>query len=239
MKLAGGLLLLIAAPAAAQWPGEGDIPAVAYPQLREVAARTEDFVPEGWKLELEVSGDLNQDRIADMALVLHKDDPANRLQIWESDPENLYDTNPRVLLVVFGRPEGGFVRAVAEHRLITRLEQGNMEDPFDDLEIVKGTLRLKMHVFMTAGGWWMGNYQFVFRWQNGAMRLIGYDRNGVRRNTGETDRISINYLTRTKLVETGNIDGSTVTSRRLKLPKKPLLDLAQVGDGLMFDPDQE
>lgn len=232
----GGLIALALVQAASSWPGQEGVPAVAYPDLREAAARPQDFVPQGWKLEAEASGDLNGDRVADVALVLHKDDQANRLPIWESDLTNLFDTNPRILLVAFGQRGGGFVRAAAGHRLISRHVQGNMDDPFDGLEIVKGTLRLKMHVFMNAGGWWMGNYQFAFRWQQGAMRLIGYDRDGVQRNTGETDGVSVNYLTGAKLVKSGNIDG-TEKVRRHTIKRKKLLTMEQVGDGLEFSDD--
>jgi len=51
MKLVGGLLLLIAAPAAAQYPGDQEIPPVNYPTIPKTAAAPEGFVPRDWKLE--------------------------------------------------------------------------------------------------------------------------------------------------------------------------------------------
>jgi hypothetical protein len=236
MKYAGGLLLLIPAAAGAQDPGD-EPPPVIYPTIVNQAASIEAFVPMRWKLETQAGGDLNGDGLPDAALVLLMTDP-NNLVPYSWDQNQKYDTNPRVLVVVFARKGGGYELAMANHRLIPRNENQNQDDPLDEIAIRNGVLRAKLRLFMSAGGWWMGNVGYTFRWQQGSFRMIGYDRDGVTRNTGETDRVSINYLTRTKLVEFGNIDGSTASSRRLRLPRKPLLTVDQVGDGLMFDPTE-
>ena len=71
MKLAGGLLLLTAAPAHAQYPGDQEIPPVNFPAIVKTAAGPEGIVPKGWKLEARAAGDLNGDKLSDTALVLH------------------------------------------------------------------------------------------------------------------------------------------------------------------------
>lgn len=236
MKLTGGLGLLVTAPALAQSPGDQSIPPVTYPIIAQRAATPTGFVPKGWVLEAKADGDLNADKRNDAVLVLHMNDPKNFVPSdW--DPNQKYDSNPRMLVVAFAR-NGGYELVAADNALIPRLENQNQDDPFDGVSIRDGTLRIKMHIFMSAGGWWMGAVGYTFRWQAGHLKLIGYERDGVQRNTGETDRVSINYLTRTKLAETGNIDGSTGPSRRERLPAKPLLDLTKIGDGLMFYPDE-
>jgi hypothetical protein len=58
------------------------------------------------------------------------------------------------------------------------------------------------------------------------------------RNSGETENISINYLTGRKVVTTGSIDGRGDRPKTTKLPKKPLLRMDQVVDGLYFEPDE-
>jgi hypothetical protein len=96
-----------------------------------------------------------------------------------------------------------------------------------------------MHLFMSAGGWEMGGTAYTFRWQDGAFRLIGFDRDIVRRNTGDTREISINYLTGRKQLKTGNIGTDGQSSRTVRIARKPLLELGQIGDGLMFDPEEQ
>ena len=235
MKAAFALLLLTTG-GSAQWPGDEEIPAVAMPTLPRQVASVNGFVPKGWLLEASAAGDLNGDQRPDAALVLHMTDPRNRLPS-PGDSERRYDTNPRLLVVAFGRPSGGYQLAVADPRLIPRLESPSQEDPFDELSVKAGVLGVKMHLFMSAGGWEAGGSSYSFRWQNGGFKLIGFDRDTVMRNSGETSEVSINYLTRRKLLKKGNIGSDGQTERWVTIPKKPLIDLTQIGDGLMFDPD--
>jgi len=239
MKRPAGFLLLLFLPAAAgaQSPGNAEIPPVTYPEIPEAGASVEAFVPNGWKLEAKAAGDLNRDGMPDAALVLHRDDPGN-LVPTDWDPDQKYDSNPRMLVVIFGRKEGGYELAAADQKLIPRLENQNQDEPFDEVAIVKGTLRVRMHLFMSAGGWRMGGSSYTFRWQDGGFKLIGFDRDSVMRNSGEMEEVSINYLTRRKQLKTGNIGSDDEVIRTVTMPKKPLLDLAEIGDGLMFDPDE-
>ena len=236
MTFAGGLSLLCAA-AAAQSPGDAEIPPVTYPAIAREGSSPSTFLPKNWELEAQATGDLNGDTLPDAALVLHMTDPAN-LVPSDWDPNQKYDSNPRMLVVLFARAGGGYELAAADHKLIPRLENQNQDEPFDEVAIVKGTLRVKMHVFMSAGGWWMGGSAYTFRWQDGAFKLIGFDRDGVMRNSGETEEISINYLTGKKLEKHGNIETDKESTRTITIARKPLIDLGAIGDGLMFDPDE-
>ena len=237
MRLAGAILLLLGTSVSAQSPGDSEIPPVTYPVIARNGASLEAFVPKMWKLEAKATGDLNGDKLPDAALVLHMQDP-NNMVASDWDPTRKYDSNPRMLLVLFAKPAGGFSLAAANHEIIPRLENQNQEDPFDAVEIHGGTLRLKMHVFMSAGGWWMGNVGFTFRWQDGDFKLIGFDRDGVQRNTGVTDKLSINFLTRAKVETDGHLDGRPEKVRRSTIKAKPLFGLSTMGDGLMFVPEE-
>lgn len=232
-----GLLLLLSTSAWAQWPGDQEIPAVRFPRVPRQAATLEAFVPKDWKLEAKATGNLNGDNLPDAALVLHMASPRNVIATsW--DPSLRYDTNPRMLVVVFAGKAGGFDLAATDHKLIPRLENPNQDEPFDGATIAGGSLRLKLRLFLSAGGWEMGDWTYTLRWQAGAFKLIGFDRDVVMRNSGETEKISINYLTGRKLIETGNIANDEGGKRTIKLARKPLLALAQIGDGLTFDPDE-
>ena len=137
-----------------------------------------------------------------------------------------------------GRKGGGYALAAADHKLIPRLENQNQDEPFDEVAIANGTLRVKMHLFMSAGGWEMGGSAYTFRWQDGGFKLIGFDRDSVQRNSGETKEISINYLTGRKVLKRGNIGTDKQEERTVRIANKPLIALGDVGDGLLFDPDE-
>ncbi|MGK9164817.1 hypothetical protein KXR53_00885 [Inquilinus limosus] len=227
--------------AAAQAP---DIPTVTYPPLPRQAASAEGFAPAGWRLEAQARGDLNGDGAEDLAFVLHATDPKNVVPNPDGFGEDPLDTNPRILAVAFARKGGAaYDLALENHTLIPRRTDPVLEDPFDGtaaggLQIARGTLRITLGVFVSAGSWTTWNTTQTFRWQNGRFELIGYDRTSTHRGSGETNGLSINYLTRRVKRTEGNIESDEEKTRWETLPRGPLLGLDEVGDGLEFDPER-
>jgi hypothetical protein len=236
MRIAGALLLLAATTAFAQTPGDLKIPPVKFPTLPKHAATVEKFAPKGWLVEAKAVGDLNGDSLPDAAMVLHLNSPKN----WISPPwapTTRFNSNPRMLVVAFGTTKG-YDLALADHALIPRVENANQEQPFDGIKIENGLLKLKMHLFFDAGGYRVGRWGFAFRWQDRGFKLVSFDRDSVIKKTGDTEVISIDYLTGRKDVTTGNLAKSKESKKRSSLPKKDLVDLTQMGDGLQFKPDE-
>jgi hypothetical protein len=230
MILAGALLL------AAQSPGDQKIPPVRYPDLPRHAATLAGFVPKDWRLNDKTIGELNGDRIPDVVLALWMVDLRNKIHP-SYDPKSRYDTNPMMLVVLFGSKSGGYDLAVANHKLIPRRVNPNQDEPYNGVSIAKGVLRVKMHEFLEAGGWRLGKNSFAFRWQDGALRLIGYDRDAIIKPTGATEVVSVNYPARRMVVKTGTMAGDQPDqTKTVTLPNKPLLTIEQVGDGLLFEP---
>lgn len=219
---------------------EGKIPAACYPQVPAQGNAVGDFVAPGWRVEAQTQGDLNQDGVADIALILHGTDRAKILRN-EDLGESELDTNPRVLVVLWGRQGGGYTLALLNHKLIPRHINPMQDDVFDGtveggLEIERGSLRLGLGVFYNAGSWEMSNITLRFRWQQGQWQLIGYDRNTTRRNTGDTDALSINYLSAQAKRVQGRSDSDVEMVSWRRLQRQPLLTLEQIGDALEFEP---
>jgi hypothetical protein len=216
------------------------IPEVAYPPIAAVSATPEGFAPKDWPIEFKSTGDLNGDGADDLVLVLRDTDPHNILDNAGFGPDR-FNTNPRLLVVALRRPQGGYERVLADHTLITRATEPNLDDVLEDkssVESHRGALRVTLHLFASAGGWTMGSMTYSFRLQQGSFVLIGYDSSMVQRNSGQTEDISINYLTRKRKDATGSIENDRQNVRWKTLPPAPLLTLEQVGDGMEFDPDQ-
>ncbi|WP_421729368.1 hypothetical protein [Brevundimonas sp.] len=207
------------------------------PRLVRTASSAEGFAPEGWRVEQAVQGDFSRDGKADLAFVLRKTDPVGIITREYFDPT---DINPRIIGVALGsRPGGGFTLAAQDHRLIpTRDAEGlNLEDPFEQgLAISNGSLVVQVYLFMSAGGGDAGPYSFRLRYQDGAVRLIGYDHVNVQRMSGATRTISVNFLTGRMTTATGSIETdkeTTVVSRTTTPP----LTLDQIGDAFAFEHD--
>jgi hypothetical protein len=229
-KLLGLFALLVPAAAAAQ-----DLPPVAYPPLEAEAATAEAFAPKGWRIEARAEGDLDGDARSDLSLVLRSQDPANVLA--EEMCEKAFDTNPRMLAVLLGKPGGGYRLASENHSLIARRDNACQIDPFSAIAIERGLLRIDLERMMSAGGWDMGTTTFKWRWRDGALRLAGFDYSNVTRNTGALTIVSVNYSPGRAKISTGNIgtDREKVRWTTLRRRRAPTID--EVGDGLMFDPD--
>lgn len=229
------LLVLDGFPAlAAGDPAEP--PPATYPKIAARASSLDGFVPAGWRLESSVPGDLNGDGRADAVLILRGNDPQKFVDTGrESMPR--FDTNPRILAVVFANAAGGYDLALENNTLIERTTDSWQQDPLDpngiqegEVAVRNGTLRITLGYF--AGN--MGRITHTFRYQNGTFVQIGYDRVDVTRNSGVMSDVSINFSTQQMVRKKGHISEDKQKVTRTKLPRKPLLTLEQVADGLAF-----
>ena len=189
--------------------------------LPRTANAVERFLPSGWMVEAQVSGDLNNDSVPDTALTLiekpaaddDKDNPASR---------------ERVLMILFKNRQGIFERVATEKNLLQCTGCGGafygvMEAPAD-VAIAKGVLIIKQD----HGSRNVTETTYRFRYNPGVKKfaLIGYDMNDRDRATGETTNESTNYLTGVKIRETfqysKKLDKDVKkSSRRIKINKSP------------------
>jgi hypothetical protein len=217
---------------------QAEPPPVAYPRLVAQGASAEVFAPAGWRVEFKATGDLNKDGIDDLALVIRQNNPANVLTNTGLGAPKL-DTNPRILAVIFGKAGGGYQLALQNHTLIPRTTEPNLDDYLSKgggIAIARARLQVKLHLFASAGGWSAGSIAYTFRFQNRRFEMIGYDSDMTQRNSGETTDISVNYLTGKMKRTTGSIENDKTKIRWRTLPKRPLLTIDQIGDGMEFDP---
>jgi len=241
MKPILAALLLVPAAAHAQ---DAPLPPVRYPAIAEHAEDGPGFVPAGWTLEQSQSGDLNGDGLPDLALAFHQADPHNVIKNEGGFCGDTIDTNPRILAVALAVPGGGYTLAMANHSLVARYDAPCADDWFAEdstggggITIERGTLRVRLSYFMSAGGWSMGSRTFTFRWQQDALRLIGFDYLDTQRNTGDLTTLSINFLTRKARIAHGTVESDKEKVRWQTLPARAPLTIDQIGDGADFDPD--
>jgi hypothetical protein len=189
--------------------------------LPRAANAVEKFLPSGWMVEAEVSGDLNNDSVPDTALTLIEKPAA------DADKDNP-PSRERVLMILFKNRQGIFERAATEKKLLQCTGCGGafygvMEAPAD-VNIAKGVLIVKQD----HGSRNVTETTYRFRYNPGAKKfaLIGYDVNDRDRATGETTNESTNYLTGVKIRETfqysKKLDKDVKkSSRRIKINNSP------------------
>jgi hypothetical protein len=203
------------------------------PALPPTAASAAGFAPRGWTVETEARGDLNGDGRSDLAFVLTAPDvPGARPRSGPDGDPGSY-ANPRILAVAFAGRQGGYRLAVGNQRFLppkwapNGLSQGWMLFEPGSVDIVRGRLRI---IFQYT----RSNATFTFRWQAGALRLIGYDSVGVE--AGCLHALSVNFLTGRARMAAHNIEEDEERPLWRRVPKRPLLSVEEIGEGEEFDP---
>lgn len=237
--MASLLLPLCSGGPAAAVDGDLVVPPVTYPRLVSHASSVEAFVPAGWRLESKASGDLNGDGQADVVLVLREDSPRNVVDARAQGGPERYDTNPRILAVIFANVARGYDLALENHTLIARTTEPSQQDPLDPDGVQAGGIEIKNGALLVTLGYFggdMGRKTYTFRFQNRGFALIGYDSVNVVRSKGTIGQVSVNYSTRRMKYRAGTISSDVDKVTWTTLMPKPLLTIDKVGDGLEFQP---
>jgi hypothetical protein len=174
-----------------------------------------DFVPPGWKLEEQVTGDLNGDIVPDYALKLVEDKPAK-------NSDDIPNERQRALVILFKDQNGQLSRAAVADRLLQCTSCGGafymaVEAPAN-VKIAKGVIIVEQdhgsrEVTDTT-------YRFRYEPESKKFGLIGFDINSNDRLTAETVTESTNYLTGVRVVS--RVKGNRVSPSRKIVSKEKI-----------------
>ena len=191
------------------------------------------FVPTGWKTILSAKGDLNNDKLEDVVIVIEKTDKANIVKNENLGSEYL-NLNPRILLVLFKQKNGSYILASKNDKGFIK-SAGDKENPalmdtLDNISIKNNILKIKFNYFLSAGSWSVTQNTYTFRFQNKKFELIGFDNNSYMRNSGNQEEFSINFSTnKVKITTGGNMFDEKANKpkeewKTIKANKKYVLD---------------
>ena len=170
------------------------------------------FVPAGWKIEEQVTGDLNGDGVNDFALKLVEDKP-------DKDSEGVATERARALVVAL-QTGGKLVRAAVADKLLQCTRCGGafygvVESPAE-VTIEKGVLVVQQD----HGSRNIDNSTYRFRYDSASTKflLIGFDYADADRLTANVTSESTNYLTGVRV--TTRSKGDRDVKSRTVIPKK-------------------
>jgi len=152
--------------------------------------KTTDFVPHGWELNNEATEDLDGDNIVDAAITLTLPiEVAEKLR--EANNGGVYESAPSIVVVLFGKPNGGYRRFAVNGRLYP---DNSDYRSYLDSTITKGVL-------IVGTNWGDGiasdiKYRFRYDRDKGKLMLIGFDSERYdRASIYNGQKSSENYLT--------------------------------------------
>ena len=158
--------------------------AINFPQK---ASKVEDFIPKGWKSIVKKEGDLNNDNIKDIVLVIQKDDPDNAVPLFNAykDLIGIIDANQMIILVLFkdknsqynlvSKNEKDFIvsagKAMEEMAKIEMFISHNFdEDLSKAISIENNTLHIFTAVRNNYGD--LNSSEYVFKYKNNKFELV-------------------------------------------------------------------
>jgi hypothetical protein len=179
------------------------------PTITKNGVLPQDFVPKNWKIIKTEKGDLNNDKLEDMVLVIENTDKKYMLQNDGMGMPSL-NTNPRYLLIIFKNKTNKNYDLVAVNKKFIPSENDEesrcLSDPLlqdGDLSIRKGVLNIELNYWLSCGSYGVTHNTYRLRFQKNKFELIGYDTKGMSRSSGEEDMESINFMTKKKCNTTG------------------------------------
>jgi hypothetical protein len=190
----------------------------SYPAINNAANTLDDLVPTGWAIIESATGDLNKDGIDDAAIVLQYKDSVSQ----KNADGHTVSTHPRILAIAFKKSSGGYELLQQSNTFIKKDDNPDMEDPFVDIAINKGILDIRFRQFAMIGSWYVTNFSYKFRYQQGEFTLIGADRNSFHRSSHDYDNYSYNFLTKKRERVEGN-DNEDKSKKTLKTLTVPVL----------------
>ncbi|WP_395054830.1 hypothetical protein [Flavobacterium sp.] len=167
----------------------------------------EEFVPKNWKIIYKSDGDLNKDKIKDVAFVIENTAKENFI-LNDGLGGDTLNINPRFLLILFKNELGYKLQSVNEDFIPSQndAESTCLADSFlqdGGMEIINGILIINLRYWLSCGSWEVSDKVFKFKFQNNKFELIGYDSWNFHRASGEKNTESINFLTKKKQLVTG------------------------------------
>lgn len=220
------LFILLAAPSLAQ--------RFEYPSVPAAGKSVADFIPVGWTMLDSAFGDLNRDSLQDCAIILQY---ADSVEILKADEDTVL-TQPRVLLIFFKTEKGHFRLIHQNNSFVLNHHSPTMDDPYQDLTITKGALRLKFQLFYTMGSWYVTDLLYIFRYEDGEFVLIGADYYSLHRASRDFEQYSFNFLTKKRSYTKGKA-GKRTNKPAWKPIKTELKNLRTLKEPLTWEVEKD
>ena len=190
------------------------------------ASKMEDFIPKGWKSIVKKEGDLNNDNIKDVVLVIQKDDPDNAVPLFNAYEAliDIIDANQMIILVLFkdknsqynlvAKNEKDFIisagKAMEEMAKIEMFISHNFdEDLSKAISIENNTLHIFTAVRNNYGD--LNLSEYVFKYKNNKFELVSLKSFSEEIHSSYETKYSffLNFLTKKVKIETLVVDSKT------------------------------
>ncbi|MBE7645675.1 hypothetical protein F7644_06675 [Tenacibaculum finnmarkense genomovar ulcerans] len=186
------------------------------------------FIPENWKIIQQIEGDLNNNSLKDVILIIENTALENFL---ENDfmGAPILNLNERYLLVLFKNKDLSYNLISLNKTFIhseNDIESICLADPLESIEIIDNNIKIKFNYWSSCGSYSTSNEEYIFNYDDNKFQLIKYNSYSFMRNSGEENSFSINYLNKTEVrTNGGNMfydynDKPITTTKKIEVSKR-------------------
>jgi hypothetical protein len=184
-----------------------------FPVLSKQGKAMKDLVPTRWVAIDSTRGDLNQDKLDDLALIFEFHAAVKEKRAYGDNTTDLITElqKPRILAVYFkNKNSTGYTLSLQNNDFILRSDEGGMlGDPLQPMTISENKIQLN---FQGGGNWkWVLNYAFLY--QNKEWYLAEANNLSTHKVTGEMSSKSYNFITKKVQVTESNAFSRSATNR--------------------------
>lgn len=179
-----------------------------FPVLPEYGKSLESLIPSNWTVIDSVSGDLNNDKIKDMAFVIEFYRPVKESRAYgDNETEIITEVQkPRILAIYFRRSTNGAYRMVTQNNnFILRSEEGGeMGDPLRPAKITANQLMLSFE----GGGNWRWKLNYSFKYADKDWQLTHANNYAYQNGSGEMNDKQYDFVNKKRKTISGKINGA-------------------------------
>lgn len=172
-----------------------------FPTLANQGKSLSAIVPAKWKILDSVSGDLNQDQLKDLAVILEYEQEIRESRAYGDNTTDLITEiqKPRILAIYF-KTKNGYQLATQNNNFILRSQEGGaMGDPLRPMGIDQGQLSLSFQ----GGGEWRWKLKYTFKHQEKDWILEKASNYYYNQNSGELNDKQYDFVKQKRTVTTG------------------------------------
>ena len=190
-----------------------------YPVLNPQGKTIKTLLPSQWKVIDSVSGDLNNDHVDDLALIIEFYAAVKENRAYGDASTELITEiqRPRILAIYF-KAGKQYRLATQNNNFILRAQEGGaMGDPLRPISIKDN----KLNFTFEGGGDWKWKLNYSFKYQNKDWQLTNANNYAYHRESGEMNDRQYDFLNRKRTEIKGTINDSasknTSTEKQLSL----------------------
>ena len=183
-----------------------------FPKLVKQVSRLQQVAPAGWRVIDTAVGDLNNDKLEDLALILEYQSNVREKRAYGDNTTEIITENhkPRILVVYF-RAKGSrnYLKSVQNNDFVLRnSEGGSLGNPLRSLAIENN----KMKMVFEGGGEWRWKLNYGFRYMNSGWYLAEAGNLSYHNGSGEMIDHQYDFVAKKQTTTKGNLFERAISS---------------------------